>query len=393
MRNVERAKDRDFNMTLGVNVRYFREQAGLTNKQVAQRVSYGEAWVSNLENYKNKRRISERDVERLAKVLGVPTGFLTSSDPIIEGMLSSIDTLIRECRYDDAVSETDRLIEVVKADHGPRYQSIAYNKRGNIDFLQERYIEALDFYRTAHDLALSFHDDKMYHDSLQNILNTRMQLNQYDIAENLVRQGLQQCEDLQRAEYLQLLARIFVQQEKWYRAEETLMEAIQLGQANGASEIFLMQNYQLLSVIYVNAEERFSDAITTTELVLDLAYKHGHDIGIAYGLRIQGEALLSVNQKESAKAILKKALEATPAHRLTELMEIEFLLLCSDDITDNAYKRMKNLLINLEQSSIAMRSLAKLYVKAAKVAGELKLINEVISNYDRAFQIRSSIIK
>lgn len=390
----------DENFILGMNVRYFRKKLNMKNETLAGLMKYSKSWLSNLENHKQKTLIDEDDIIRLADFLKTSRNILLGVDDIFSEKMSCLDEHIsRRELGENVVKLSDGLILLAAERNGPRDQSLAVMKRGNIEYLKGEYLNALDLYTDALAISEGAFDFPMSQKLRQNIAASYVELGDYELAKHTIKRNISDLNDLhvlssipriEQAKNHKILGTLYFQQEKWEKAFDHISRALEIIPSEDTSTL-RGECLQVLGAIHFYGN-RYCEAVDLSRDAIEHACKTGDVLCESYALRIIGNAELSLGNLERATYFLQEAKRKTPVERRGEHLELDILLMQCKTYDIDQYRTMLAIIEELEMMNCAPRKLARMYEQLAKVAIEIGLLLEASHHLQKAIQKLRDII-
>lgn len=389
----EKDEAEDFNTLLGINVKWYREQAKLTQKQLGAMLNYSKPWVSNLESAKIGSQISPEIVESIANALNVSSDHLTGSNPqiyreflLLENMLKSATITPQGMRKFDNMIDASRSL-------GPRVQAEALRLRGGVEYVLGNYDQALHFYELALKLSKEYKDSKMIFKIQRSISKVYLMRSEYSQALSILSECVSgTANNRERAEDMHLLASIYFQQEKWLQCEEVVLSAINIIRNAFDMRRLYGQCLQILGAVYLftgRTEASYKTSLEAAELLQSAEDR----LGESYALRILGDCLLLNGEKEKAYVHIQRALEILPSGREKEMLEIEFMAAQCNGENEIAFEEMKRVMDIVQNAGLPPRSIAKMYHRLASKSVELGLLHESQMYYEKTIQTLHAVLR
>jgi tetratricopeptide (TPR) repeat protein len=371
------------------NVRYFRKKRKLTGQKLGEKISYSEAWISNLENHKYSEL--PVDVEkRIGDALAIdPAVLICEYDPF-RRLIVDTEKLTKSKEFADAIRNADDAIEMSEAMLGPIDQVKALFKRGNIEYYTRNFNQALVYYENALERAIAARDWRCVHLSRQNLAVAYRELAKYDLAEQELLKDLSSVRDVEaRRSSLLKLVDMYIHQEKWANVNDSIEELL------GESPIdrrILMICLQYKSVMKLNLNE-LEEAASISEQVIELSRQFNDITGEVCGLLIKGDALILLGRSDEGLESLEAASNIAPEEMIHERIQIDFLkTFCIKDEIE-AFQEMKQVILRLEKLNGQPRVLSKMCARAAGVAHRLREIDDLNALHVKSRQHLRAIIR
>lgn len=356
------------NEIIGCNIRFLRQEQGLSTEDLARLAYMSVGAINNIENNKYKRQINRTNIETIARALRVGTDVLTEENDELEAMFQEAESLLRNKQYGQTTIQLgDKLMEIT-ADRGPAERTRALIIRGKIDYNRAQFVIALQRYQSALDFAVMGIHRHLIHEARYYVASTLFVLEKLEDALKLINLDLQESKLPEyKAKMYYTLGFVYGMQGNLKDSEVATLKALEENeQKMHKDEEFEGRCHQALSETFRRGSQ-WEKSIFHSQIAYDLATKSHDYIGKIYAKKTIAEALFSKGDLTAARSVFLEALEE--AKGIVEFRPLEMnKILFAIAYCDEDYPRLKEILEGIEKINVAPKELATMYKDAAQLA-------------------------
>ncbi|PWK05283.1 helix-turn-helix domain-containing protein [Tumebacillus permanentifrigoris] len=395
-----------FNLTVARNLRFLREERGLTDRELANKINkiVSKSLIGKIENCEHKFKVAEENIRHLANGLCVDIDVLLESNEKINSALATLESSLTSTIDDkfEIMKKLDALVFHTSA-RSPREFALSLVLRGRLEYHLTRYQSAISYFLMAMNIAQKAGDQETLIKANHDLLSSRLMLGQYEAVSELVLKQLDDMDiieksgafsfwsnigeiDKWKAKFLYLVARVHSRHRNWTDAEKCLQEAINILPKTSENKILEGSFYQGLGEVYRNTKEKYNDCISVSKVAINIAKEINDPLREIYALITIGEMYYKTDDTELSCATFEQAanrVEMFSQHNHGEKLRIDlWISLCKSNL-----QRTLGCLDQLKQTQISPRQLGEFYREAALLAKKLGSIETAFELYETASQI------
>lgn len=213
----------DRNSVIARNLKFFRQEQGLTYEVVGSLANMSIQLVEKIEKQKHSSELDPTYVPRLAKAFGIDSDALTETSAIVE----EIEKLsVKKVLTNADLVKVSEIIDLAIT-LGPVERLKVFLYSGITEQRRQEYFKACELFERAYKVSKYVLEDSLQQKALFSLASMYLHLNKFSMIEQVILDRFEHETDaLLRAQYYQVLAFSSKKQMKYKQSERLFKQAI-----------------------------------------------------------------------------------------------------------------------------------------------------------------------